>query len=61
MHLVVVFQYILIPLEFLNLEMMVMTINFILNKPNISMEMEGQDDLEMFMSLHSSLYVPFGD
>jgi type IX secretion system PorP/SprF family membrane protein len=32
-----------------------------LNKPNISMEMEGQDDLEMFMSLHSSLYIPFGD
>ena len=32
-----------------------------LNKPNISMEMEGQDDLEMFISLHSSLYIPFGD
>ena len=32
-----------------------------LNKPNISMEMEGQDNLEMFMSLHSSLYIPFGD
>lgn len=32
-----------------------------LNQPNISMEMEGQDDLEMFMSLHSSLYIPFGD
>ncbi len=32
-----------------------------LNQPNISMEMEGQDNLEMFMSLHSSLYIPFGD
>lgn len=31
-----------------------------LNKPNISMEMEGQDNLEMFMSLHGSLYIPFG-
>jgi type IX secretion system PorP/SprF family membrane protein len=32
-----------------------------LNKPNISMEMEGQDNLEMFMSLHGSFYIPFGD
>ena len=32
-----------------------------LNQPNISMEMEGQDNLEMFMSLHGSLYIPFGD
>lgn len=31
-----------------------------LNKPNISMEMEGQDNLEMFMSLHGSFYIPFG-
>ena len=31
-----------------------------LNKPNISMEMEGQDNLEIFMSLHGSLYVPLG-
>lgn len=32
-----------------------------LNKPNISMERDGQDNLEMFMSVHGSLYLPFGD
>ena len=31
-----------------------------LNKPNISMDVNGQENLEMFMSLHSSLYIPFG-
>ena len=32
-----------------------------LNKPNISMEMDGQNNLEMLMSLHGSVYVPFGN
>ena len=32
-----------------------------LNQPNISMEMEGQDNLEMFISMHGSFYIPFGD
>lgn len=32
-----------------------------LNNPNISMEMEGQDKLDMFMSIHGSLNIPFGD
>tara|TARA_B100001057_G_scaffold183938_1_gene184628 strand:+ start:3258 stop:4235 length:978 start_codon:yes stop_codon:yes gene_type:complete len=31
-----------------------------LNRPNISMEIDGQDNLEMFMSIHSSIYLPFG-
>ena len=32
-----------------------------LNRPNISMEIGGQENLDMFMSLHGSLYIPFGD
>ena len=31
-----------------------------LNKPNISMELDGQESLEMFFSIHASLYLPFG-
>jgi type IX secretion system PorP/SprF family membrane protein len=31
-----------------------------LNKPNISMELDGQESLEMFFSIHASLYIPFG-
>jgi len=31
-----------------------------LNKPNISMQFDGQDNLEMFMSLHGSVYIPTG-
>ena len=31
-----------------------------LNQPNISMSFEGQASLEMFMSLHGSLYIPTG-
>jgi type IX secretion system PorP/SprF family membrane protein len=31
-----------------------------LNKPNISMRFSGQESLEMFMSLHGSLNIPFG-
>ena len=31
-----------------------------LNKPNISMELEGQESLEIFLSLHASIYLPFG-
>lgn len=32
-----------------------------LNKPNISMQFDGQDNLEMFMSLHGSVFIPTGD
>ncbi|MGY8939746.1 MAG: PorP/SprF family type IX secretion system membrane protein [Flavobacteriales bacterium] len=32
-----------------------------LNKPNISMQFDGQSNLDMFMSLHSSIYVPTGN
>lgn len=32
-----------------------------LNKPNISMVEDGQDNLEMFFSVHGSLYIPFGN
>jgi len=32
-----------------------------LNKPNISMQFDGQDNLEMFMSLHGSIFIPTGD
>ena len=31
-----------------------------LNKPNISMQFDGQVNLEMFMSLHGSIYIPIG-
>tara|TARA_B100001093_G_scaffold130093_2_gene122682 strand:+ start:2235 stop:3212 length:978 start_codon:yes stop_codon:yes gene_type:complete len=31
-----------------------------LNRPNISMEFDGQDNLEMFFSAHASIYLPFG-
>jgi type IX secretion system PorP/SprF family membrane protein len=31
-----------------------------LNKPNISMELDGQESLEMFLSIHASVYLPFG-
>jgi len=31
-----------------------------LNKPNISMSFSGQEPLEMFMSVHGSLNIPFG-
>ena len=31
-----------------------------LNKPNISMELDGQESLEMFLSIHASVYIPFG-
>lgn len=31
-----------------------------LNQPNISMSFDGQESLEMFMSLHGSLYIPLG-
>jgi len=30
-----------------------------LNKPNISMEFDGQENLEMFISLHGSINIPF--
>lgn len=31
-----------------------------LNQPNISMSFDGQEKLEMFMSLHGSFYIPIG-
>ena len=31
-----------------------------LNKPNISMQSDGQANLDMFMSLHGSFYIPTG-
>ena len=31
-----------------------------LNQPNISMSFDGQESLEMFMSLHGSLFIPTG-
>ena len=31
-----------------------------LNKPNISLELQGQESLEMFFSLHSSIFISFG-
>lgn len=32
-----------------------------LNRPNISMEFDGQENLDMFLSLHGSIYIPFGN
>ena len=31
-----------------------------LNKPNISMQFDGQENLEMFLSAHASIYLPIG-
>ena len=31
-----------------------------LNKPNISMQFDGQENLEMFFSAHASIYLPMG-
>jgi len=32
-----------------------------LNKPNISMDIDGQENLDLFMSIHGSLFIPVGD